>query len=550
VDETSLTPPKTRSVGADTNAPKPKNDLVAANQNRAPKPPKVRGKPQSVRARMKRDVMGKRVDDPAVRQELESMGYTVYERDGATIVSRPRGHSEADFPKVRVLDGEVRFGGKSNRAAVNKNVVGKNINDPAVRAELESLGYVVPKRNGGFGTPRRSRSAMPGEQVKLTVGEDGTVQLAKPAGGAKPKVVDLTGRVPDDGAEFRPQGLDYDPSNPAHARVGKQMEGSLESYQKHNGWDADGQSATKDLFRTGDTIPRAADLKPGDEVFKLVPSGQEPSPHTQFWMSKAEYEAFVANPNDVAARYGLPYQSTASKYTAFKMSVKPANENAVPPTAANQNRPGTRVYDSRVAPTEEGGVVRPGGGEQRLVTDRRPFTKPQKVDEHYDAVTAQKQEGLPPANTQNLQRQFVGKDISDPMVRKRLEWAGYTVYRRLGEWQIARPRNADPVHYAQIHVDGNGQVAMGASPRRIPILDGILNTDRRTGHDQTRGTGRVNSTVRIRPAGPGGKQVSPNAVDEVGTEPGVDPGGDVGVETGIDPGDLAIQEHDTGEING
>lgn len=153
-------------------------------------------------------------------------------------------------------------------------------------------------------------------------------------------------------------------SDPIDTPEGRRMIQELEK----TGLDADeAYRKTKQMMRTGSTIPIPNPIEIGDKFYKIIPEGGAVGPTSAFWMTEAELAALRgASYDQIADRLGVPLASQQG--VRFEV---------VEITAI---RPGTS-FTSVIASTKEIGLngaiwSQKGGDLQTLLLDRSMLTDP------------------------------------------------------------------------------------------------------------------------------------------------------------------------------
>jgi hypothetical protein len=131
------------------------------------------------------------------------------------------------------------------------------------------------------------------------------------------------------------------------------------------------EQLTAQAVKSGADIPTPRLVGPDDSFVKLVPIGQEPG-RSSFYVSKSQYDAFIGTGMDaaqVADALGLPAQSFANGgargFQAYTMETKPGQL--------------ATVYESKVAPIEQGLYGANGGATQLVVPELSKFNTPQPI---------------------------------------------------------------------------------------------------------------------------------------------------------------------------
>jgi hypothetical protein len=122
---------------------------------------------------------------------------------------------------------------------------------------------------------------------------------------------------------------------------------------------------SRELMASGSALPKAVDLAAGASLFKIVPEGDMPGPHSAFFATKDEVTALKRMSVDqIADRLGIPLECQQSlRFDVVKVKAIKA----------------VTVFESIIAPTTQNGYIQPGGGIQTLITDRRAFTSPVQI---------------------------------------------------------------------------------------------------------------------------------------------------------------------------
>ncbi|WP_307002965.1 hypothetical protein [Sphingomonas sp. SORGH_AS_0879] len=120
----------------------------------------------------------------------------------------------------------------------------------------------------------------------------------------------------------------------------------------------------RDYIKSGSTIPNPVEIKSGVNLVKIVPKGQVPSPYTGYWMSSSELKALQNNNSEIGAKLGLPLGSQTGDYDIYQITAKSD----------------VTVFESKVAPTQQGSVKQVGGATQTIVPNRKMFSDPVKIN--------------------------------------------------------------------------------------------------------------------------------------------------------------------------
>ena len=145
-----------------------------------------------------------------------------------------------------------------------------------------------------------------------------------------------------------------------------------EDYLRVFGGDASrAQQFTMQAVESGADLPKVRLVGPDDSFVKLVPVGDKAG-SSSFYVSKAQYNAFVGTGMDaaqVADSLGLPAGSFANGgargFQAFSMETKPGQL--------------ATVYESKIAPIEQGPYKANGGATQLVVPELSKFSAPQPI---------------------------------------------------------------------------------------------------------------------------------------------------------------------------
>ena len=90
------------------------------------------------------------------------------------------------------------------------------------------------------------------------------------------------------------------------------------------------------------------------------------SDYSPYFLSKKQLIELKKDPKLIGDIMALPNESVASSYDVY--AIKPKN-NISP-----------KVFISKTAPTKQGKIVRPGGGEQIIVPNRKQWTDPVLIE--------------------------------------------------------------------------------------------------------------------------------------------------------------------------
>ncbi|MDP8099882.1 VENN motif pre-toxin domain-containing protein [Pasteurella atlantica] len=116
-------------------------------------------------------------------------------------------------------------------------------------------------------------------------------------------------------------------------------------------------------IQSGKNVPKAVEVT--EPLVKIVPTGGELSAYTPYFTTKSELEAALSSGKRLSDVFGLPVNSSSTRYGVFEITPK---SNAA------------TVFQSTVAPTIEktsSGIMKTkGGGIQYIVPDRGQFNLP------------------------------------------------------------------------------------------------------------------------------------------------------------------------------
>ena len=153
-----------------------------------------------------------------------------------------------------------------------------------------------------------------------------------------------------------PSGLQV--KDPRDFAVGTRMYESL----LEKGLESDlALTITRELLESGISEPKIVKLKPGDQLYKVVPkNGGPPGEHSPYFMTKDMLDELPRETSDAASVLGLP--QAPDSFDVYSITVKTDVE----------------VFQSEIAPFSVNGGehLRSGGGTQTLVTNRGQFTSP------------------------------------------------------------------------------------------------------------------------------------------------------------------------------
>ncbi|MDI1354776.1 MAG: hypothetical protein PSX36_07655 [bacterium] len=120
-----------------------------------------------------------------------------------------------------------------------------------------------------------------------------------------------------------------------------------------------------EILGSGSTIPQKVSYPEGIELFKVVKKGRTPSPTTEYWLTKADFELLTSKGSNFESKTGLPLGSFSEEYDIFKIT---SNSNST-------------VYRSTVAPTIQSGYQNAGGATQTIVLNRNSWSNPIKIND-------------------------------------------------------------------------------------------------------------------------------------------------------------------------
>ena len=222
----------------------------------------------------------------------------------------------------------------------------------------------------------------PGQVVSTVGGKP------KPPGGGKPLLSDvgkppgvftaeetqnLVAQIDKYQIEPLPHGMMYGVENLTEAQIKVTPYASriFKEYLNQGISMKDAVRYTNDLLKTGMKRPTPVTMGRGSELVKVVPTGSSVGAHSPYFMTRAEYNKLVNLPaHEVADRLGLPAQQglhgSQIGFDVYAIKPKP---NVVQ----------TTVYQSQVAPLEQGSYLAQGGAQQTLVPNRGQWTEPVKI---------------------------------------------------------------------------------------------------------------------------------------------------------------------------
>ncbi len=157
-------------------------------------------------------------------------------------------------------------------------------------------------------------------------------------------------------ADFKTFGMEVDPKSiPEGVAI-------IEEY-KLAGLSSDkAEIYAKSLIESGSTVPVQKTIN--DPIYKVVSVGGEPSPLTPYWVSGEELANLKVDPVNALGKLGIPLQSHGVKFDVFE--IKPKGDAV--------------VFESTVAPTQQGAYRQSGGAVQTLVPNRNQFTDALKIE--------------------------------------------------------------------------------------------------------------------------------------------------------------------------
>lgn len=157
-------------------------------------------------------------------------------------------------------------------------------------------------------------------------------------------------------ADFKTFGLDLEPKNFPEGRT------IIEEYQNAGLPLSQAEMYAKGLIESGSTVPVKKVIN--EPLFKIVSSGTTPSDMTPYWFTKGELENLKRDPIDALNKLGIPLQSHAVKFDVYEIKPKGI----------------ATVFESKIAPTQQGSFKQSGGATQTLVTNRSQFTDAKKTE--------------------------------------------------------------------------------------------------------------------------------------------------------------------------
>ena len=112
-----------------------------------------------------------------------------------------------------------------------------------------------------------------------------------------------------------------------------------------------------DQITSGRELPRMEMLD--EPLVKIVPKGQQPSPHSPYWAKPADLDAAIHEGRNLSHHFALPVGSESPQYDDYRITPKAPTE----------------VFVNTVAPTSEldGQVSKPGGARQYLTPNRQLY---------------------------------------------------------------------------------------------------------------------------------------------------------------------------------
>ncbi|MGI2030274.1 hypothetical protein [Endozoicomonas acroporae] len=117
------------------------------------------------------------------------------------------------------------------------------------------------------------------------------------------------------------------------------------------------------MIKSGSTLPVKKITK--EPLYKIVPSGgNPPTEYTPYWITASELNKLQTSSAGSLGKLGLPLETHSIKFDVYEIRPKSS----------------ATVFESIVAPTQQGGETQAGGAIQTLVPDRTQFNEAVKVD--------------------------------------------------------------------------------------------------------------------------------------------------------------------------
>ena len=163
------------------------------------------------------------------------------------------------------------------------------------------------------------------------------------------KFVDKTSHLDDLGQQY---GLDFDdfvPQGISKADVPQQLYDDMLSGYSDALSPQMKENFLNQLIESGSSVPTKVPLSQGDELFKVIPKGNELT-QSSFYMSKSELDNLKAV-GDLEQKLGLPLGSHSVEYDVYKAVAKESVD----------------VFESTVAPTLQKGYQTTGGATQTFI---------------------------------------------------------------------------------------------------------------------------------------------------------------------------------------
>ena len=157
-------------------------------------------------------------------------------------------------------------------------------------------------------------------------------------------------------ADFKTFGIDANPKNIPEGRA------LIQEYKNAGLSSAQAERYAKGLIESGSTLPVKKTIT--EPLYKVVSTGGKHPDVTPYWFTKTELDNLKADPVNALNKLGIPLQSHGVKFDVFE--IKPKG-NAT-------------VFESTVAPTQQGTFRQSGGATQTLVPNRSQFADAVKKD--------------------------------------------------------------------------------------------------------------------------------------------------------------------------
>ncbi|MGB4076072.1 hemagglutinin repeat-containing protein [Pseudomonas sp.] len=157
-------------------------------------------------------------------------------------------------------------------------------------------------------------------------------------------------------AGFKTFGININPKNISEGRA------LIQEYQDAGLSPVQAEKYAKGLIESGSTLPVKKTIN--EPLYKVVSVGGSPSDVTPYWFTKQELDRLKIDPVNALSKLGIPLQSHGVKFDVFE--IKPKG-SAV-------------VFESTVAPTQQGAFRQIGGATQTLVPNRSQFNNAVRLE--------------------------------------------------------------------------------------------------------------------------------------------------------------------------